>query len=68
MTIPLVDLATRTVLFCSQPDNTTENLVFEDVSESPVEWDAFVGTFACEVKATNSRTHFKEYPKVLQNS
>ena len=38
---------------------------FEDIRESPVEWDAFEGTFACKVEATNSRTHFKEYPKVL---
>ena len=38
---------------------------FEDIRESPVEWDTFEGTFACEVEATNSRTHFKEYPKVL---
>ena len=41
--------------------------VFEDVRESLVEWGAFEGTFACEVEATNSRTHFKEYPKVFQN-
>ena len=64
--MPLLDLAT--VLFCLHPDNT-ENLVFEDVHESPVEWGAFEGTFACEVEATNSRTHFKEYPKkVFKNS
>ena len=25
-----------------------ENLVFQDVRESPVEWGAFEGTFACE--------------------
>ena len=29
---------------------------------------AFEGTFACEVEATNSSTHFKEYPEVFQNS
>ena len=40
----------------------------EDVRKSPVEWDAFEGTFACEVEATNSRTHFKEYREVFQNS
>ena len=39
--------------------------VFEDVRESPVEWGAFEGTFPCEVEATNSRTHFKEYPEVF---
>ena len=39
--------------------------VFEDVRESPVELDAFEGTFACEVEATNSRTHFTEYPEVF---
>ena len=43
-------------------------LVFEDVCENPVEWDAFEGTFACDVEATNSRTHLKEYPEVYQNS
>ena len=42
--------------------------VFEDVRESPVEWCTFSGTSACEVEATNSRTHFKEYPEVFQNS
>ena len=25
-------------------------------------------SFACEVKATNSRTHFKEYRELFQNS
>ena len=39
-----------------------------DDRESPVEWGAFEGTFACEIEATNSRTHFKEYPEVFQNS
>ena len=43
-------------------------LVFEDVRESPVEWGAFESTFACEVEAANSRTHFKEHPEVFQNS
>ena len=42
--------------------------VFEDVRESPVEWGALGGTFACEVEATNSRTHFKEYLEVFHNS
>ena len=46
-------------------DNVGENLShFEDARESPVEWGAFEGTFACEVEATNSRTHFKEYPEL----
>ena len=34
--------------------------VFEYVRESPVGWDAFEGTFASEVEATNSRTHFEQ--------
>ena len=29
------------------------------------QWGAFEGTFVCEVEATNSTTHFKEYRKVL---
>ena len=40
-----------------------ENLSLKDVRKSPVEWGAFERTFA-----RNWRTHFKEYPKVFQNS
>ena len=62
-----VDLATRDlILFVVIMWKKIQ--VFEEVRESPVEWDAFEGTFACEVEATNSRTHFKEYPEVFQNS
>ena len=35
---------------------------FKDVRES------FKGTFEQEAEVTNSRTHFKEYPEVCQNS
>ena len=68
MTMPLVDLATSGfILFAVIMREKIK--VFEDVRESPVEWGAFKGTFACEVEATNSRTrHFKDYPEVFQNS
>ena len=61
MTMPLVDLAiSGFILFAV----IMRDKVFEDVRESPVEWGAFEGIFACEVEATNSRTHFKEYSEV----
>ena len=67
MTMPLVDLAmSGFILFAVI---MREKIwVFEDVRESLVEWGAFEGTFACEVEASNSRTHFKEYSEVFQNS
>ena len=50
MTMLLVDLTTSG--FYSVHSNymyARENLVsFQDVCESPVEWGAFEGTFACE--------------------
>ena len=45
-----------------------ENLSLRRLRESPVEWGVFEGNIACEVEATNSRTHLKEYPEVFQNS
>ena len=66
--MPLIDLATSGFILLFAARDATENLVFEDVRESPVECGAFEGTFACEVESTNSRTHFKEYPEVFQNS
>ena len=63
MTMPLVDLAmSGFILFAV----IMREKIFEDIRE--VEWCAFEGTVTCEVEATNSRTHFKEYPEVFQNS
>ena len=50
------------VLLRSQPNNAIQ--VFEDIRESPVEWGAFEGTFACEDDASNSRTHSENIYKI----
>ena len=63
--MPLVDLATSGFNLLAV---IMREKVFEGVRESPVEWGAFEGTFACEIEATNSRTHFKEYPEIFPNS
>ena len=62
MAMPLVDLATSGFILLA--------VIMRDkgVRESPVEWGAFEGIFACEIEATNSRTHFKEYPEIFPNS
>ena len=65
MTMPLVDLAMSGLFLFAV---IMRQKIFEGVRESPVEWDAFQGTFAFEVEATNSRTHFNKYPEVFQNS
>ena len=67
MTMPLVDLAMSGFIL-STVIMREKIWVFEEVCESPVEWGAFEGTFACEFEATNSRTYFKEYSEVFQNS
>ena len=67
MTMQLVELVTSGfILFAVIMREKIQ--VFKDVRESPVQWGTFEGTFACEVEATNSRTHFKEYPEVFRNS
>ena len=56
------------IYFLCSPIMRQKIEVFEDVCESPVERCAFSETFACEDEPANSRTHFKEYPEVFQNS
>ena len=67
MTMPL-NGGSRYERFYSVRSPIMRKKIYEDVRESPVEWCAFEGTFPCEVEATNSRTHFKEYPEVFENS
>ena len=52
MTMPLVDLAMSGFILFTVVMRVKIQ-VFEDVRESPVEWGAFEGTFACEVEAGN---------------
>ena len=47
MAMPLVDLATSSFILFAVI--YARSLVFEDVRESPVEWDAFEETFACDI-------------------
>ena len=68
MTMPFVRFRNERFYSVRSPIMRQKILVFEGVRESPVKWGAFEGTFTCEVEATNSRTHFKEYPEVFQNS
>ena len=63
MTMPfLVDLATSGFILFAVITREPENQSLRRRSREPsrVGW--------CEVEATNSRTHFKEYPEVFQNS
>ena len=47
MAMPLVDLATSSFILFAVI--YARSLVFEDIRESPVEWDAFEETFACDI-------------------